>query len=108
MWAGTIGSILGNSKDRGNEVRLGYNSAQNVLGGRNAGKQIVGQEEEEQGGQGGGNGLMDMIMGILGNKGKGNSNGVIQGGVGGTNTGIQTQNVLGRNRTFNTWSPYRS
>jgi hypothetical protein len=100
MW--WLGSILGNSKDRGNEVRTGYAGTQNVLGGRNPGTQITGQANEEQNQSGGGNGLMDMIMGMLGNKG-----GAIQGGAGGTNTGTQTQNILGRNRTFGTWSPYK-
>lgn len=83
---------------------LGYGGVQssvsNVLGGRQPGAQISGQGEESQGSNN--SGLMGMILGMLGNKG-----GAIQGGQGGTNTGMQTQNILGRNRTFGTWSPYK-
>jgi hypothetical protein len=97
-----LGGLMGNKSKEGNLNAMGYNWTQNVLGGRNPGKKITGQANEEQSQGGGGNGLMDMIMGMMGNKG-----GAIQGGVGGTNTGMQTQNVLGRNRTFGTWSPYK-
>ena len=44
---------------------------------------------------------------VLGRSMTGKNSGSIQGGVGGTNTGTQTQNILGKNRPFPTWSPYR-
>jgi hypothetical protein len=96
------GSSGGSGSSTGNP--LGYGGVQstvgNVLGGRNPGAQITGQGEESQGSNN--SGLMGMILGMLGNKG-----GAIQGGRGGTNTGMQTQNILGQNRNFGTWSPYR-
>jgi hypothetical protein len=101
MVGGNKGGSGGSEGGGGNP--LGYGGVQssvgNVLGGRKPGAQITGQES-----QGSNNsGLMGMILGLLGNKG-----GAIQGGVGGTNTGTQTQNILGQNRSFGTWSPYRS
>ena len=47
--------------------------------------------------------IAEIIKMMIANK----TGGAVAGGVGGTNTGTQTQNVMGQTRTFPTWSPYR-